>query len=154
MSQEQRDALVASGALFFQDGTQSTDLQNVDFTQTELIAALCFLVFERGWPIEITAVRTDHRDDSDLGAPPSYFGTHAHGWAVDCWPLNTRTAGDYIDATVGRFQRFLGDVAEAPFHKQTGLVGDGADSAVNFAAAGPTAFQDDGGPHIHLGVQP
>lgn len=153
MSQEQRDALVASGALFFQDGTQSTDLQNVDFTQTELIAALCFLVFERGWPIEITAVRSDHHDDSDLSAGPDFIGTHAHGWAVDCWPLNTRKAGDYIDATVGRFQRFLADVAESPFLYQIGLAGSSW-TGTNQIAAGATVFQDDGADHVHIGVKP
>lgn len=151
MSQEARDKLV--GALVFQKASQKSDLDSTALTHTELIALLTYLVFDRGWPIEITAVRTDHHDDSGLSWPPEYVGSHAHGWAVDCWPLNTLVAGDYVDASNARFQRFLDDCRVAPYLDQIGLAGT-AWSTENANCAGPTAFHDDGADHIHLGSQP
>lgn len=151
MSQEARDKLVA--ALIFQDASQKLDLESPTLTQTYLIALLTYLVFDRGWPIEITAVRTDHHDDSGLASAPQYVGTHAHGWSADCWPLNSLHAGDYVDARNARFQRFLDDVRVAPYLHQVGLAGT-AWSQENVDCAGPTAFHDDGADHIHLGAQP
>jgi hypothetical protein len=157
MSAQVREALVASPRTVFQtELAMHRDLLDPTDggTRTELIALLAHLVFDKQWAIEFTAIRTGHHDDTGLNPTPPHAGTHAAGWAVDCWPLASTTPGDYLDAGDERFRAFLRDVAQAPYHMQTGLVGDGADSAENFAAAGPTAFQDDGSPHVHIGAQP
>lgn len=153
MSQEARDRLVNSGSLFFQNPSQRSDLASVDLTHSELVALLIFLVFDKGWPLEITAVRSDHHDDSGLAPGPEHIGTHACGWAADLWPLNSRSAGDYTDASEARFQRFLNDVAAAPFLHQIGLAGT-ADTESNRAAAGSTVFSDSGADHVHVGSEP
>ncbi|MGA8574773.1 MAG: hypothetical protein WB609_03680 [Candidatus Cybelea sp.] len=150
MSLQARQGLVSR--LFFQDPTvQKADLlreapaRDAKFhgTQTQLIALLLGLL-QKGHQIEITMVQTGHHDDGPHG--------HAGGYAVDCWPLASAKAGDYIDASTEAFRTFLSDAAASPWLYQIGLVGDGADSKENFAAAGPTAFQDDGGAHVHLGA--
>lgn len=151
MSLEAREGLVNSGRLFFQDATQGPDLLDPNLTHTELIAMLIFLTSTCGHHIEVTAVRTDHHDDSGLSADG--VGTHACGWAVDCWPLSSATAGDYEDASTQAFQVFLRDIAEGPFLRQVGLAGTAATPA-NFTAAGPTAFDDGGADHIHIGTNP
>lgn len=151
MSQEARDRLC--GALVFQHDSQRSDLESVGLTSTYLIGLLTYLVFQRGWPIEITAVRTDHHDDSGLAPAPEHIGTHARGWAVDCWPLYAKIEADYIDAGNPRFQRFLQDCAQAPFLKQIGL-GGSAYTPHNVTAAGDTVFQDSVADHIHLGARP
>jgi hypothetical protein len=138
--------------LFYQDSTQKSDILDPNKTQTELIAALQSLL-KKGYHIELTAVNSDHHDDTNLNPTPPYCGVHAHGWAVDCWPLNSATPGDWVDASTHIFRQFLVDISKVPFYMQTGLVGDGADSAANFQAAGPGAFQDDGGAHIHIGTK-
>ena len=140
-----RQALVDSGHLFFQDDTQSSDLLDPAITQNSLIELLSEVI-GFGYHLEITAVKTDHHDDSGLG-----LHSHFNGYCADLWPLTGPTAGAYIDAGTLTFQGFLTNVASCPNLYQIGLVGDGADSPVNFKAAGPTAFQDDGGPHVHLG---
>jgi hypothetical protein len=146
MSQQARAALVASRNTFFQAASQRNDLLDETITKTELIALLSDLVAE-GWKIEFTAIKSDHHDDSNLG-------THCHfnGYCADLWPLNSFVAGDYMDAASPQFQAFLKAIAASPWLYQIGLVGDGADSPANFAAAGPTAFQDDGGAHVHVGA--
>jgi hypothetical protein len=145
MSMQARQKLVDS--LIFQDGIQATDIMDPSKTKTQLIALLLELV-DKGWHLEVTAVKSDHHNDSALG---EYC--HYNGYCADVWPLNSATPGDYIDASSPKFQQFLRDAATSPWLHQIGLVGDGADSPENFAAAGPTAFQDDGGAHIHLGAQ-
>jgi hypothetical protein len=147
MSIEARQALVNGGHLFFQDATQSSDLLDPNVTQTDLIALLQYLV-EKGYHIEITAVKSDHSDDSGLGEH-----SHFNGWCVDCWPLASATAGDYMDAITDAFQAFLRDVAAAPHLYQIGLAGEAAAFTDNFTAAGPTAFHDDGADHVHIGAQ-
>jgi hypothetical protein len=132
--------------LVFQSASQRADLLDLGKTQTQLIALLIGLA-DRGHIMEITAVRSDHHDDSALG-----LHCHANGYCVDLWPLTSPTPGSYLDASDPSFQDFLRDAAASPWLYQIGLVGDGADSAENFRAAGPTAFQDDGGAHVHLGA--
>lgn len=144
MSQEARDALVAK--LVFQRDSQRSDLENIDVTQTQLVALLTELT-NRGWNIEITSVRTDHSDDSALG-----FHCHAHGFCADLWPLASSTPGDYLDAGDPEFQEFLKDAAESQWIYQIGLAGSAWTSA-NAAAAGPTVFEDDGADHVHLGAK-
>ena len=85
MSQQARQYLVSK--LFFQDDTQKPDLLNENMTQTDLIALLVELV-NKGHHLEITAVRTDHSNDSGLGEH-----CHANGYCADMWPLTGPTAG-------------------------------------------------------------
>lgn len=151
MSMQARDALVNGPNTKFQRNTQRTDLLNPNLTQTDLIALLLALV-AKGHIILFTAVRTDHHDDSGLGRPPEYVGTHAHGWAADVWPLNSPDPTDYIDAGDPRFAQFLEDAAASPWLHQIGLAGT-ADTPANRAAAGATVFSDDGADHVHLGSQ-
>lgn len=151
MSLQARKQLVSQ--LVFQDPkVQEDDLLRVapapgvlfHGTQTQLIALLLGLII-KGHHIEITVVQTHHGNDGPHG--------HAGGYAVDCWPLASAKAGDYINASTEAFRAFLKDAAASPWLYQIGLLGDGADSEENFAAAGHTAFQDHGaGPHVHLGA--
>ena len=150
MSLQARNALVNSGRLVFQAASQRTDLLDPARVQTEVIAMLQYLT--REFWIELTAVRTDHHDDSDLNPTPPHEGTHACGWAVDCWPLNSSKPGDYMDAGDAHFRDFLGAIAQGPFYYQTGLAGE-AYTQENMAAAGAQAFCDDGGDHVHIGCQ-
>ena len=152
MSQQARDDLVNSGKLVFQDASQKSDLENTALTQTQLIALLQYLCVTKGHHIEITACRSDHHDDSDLAPTPPHLGTHAGGWAVDCWPLTDGTPGSYIDPSTQAFRDFLSDVKRAPYLLQIGL-GGAADTEANRAAAGDTVFSDDGADHIHCGTQ-
>lgn len=146
MSVEAREQLVNSGHLFFQDDSQKSDLLDPDLTQTGLIALLSDLVFRFGHHLEITAVRKDHHDDHALGVH-----CHFDGYAVDLWPLNSATAGDYMDAGSDAFKAFLEHGAESDWLYQVGLAGS-ADTPRNRYFAGRTAFEDDGGDHVHFGA--
>lgn len=146
MSEEARRDLIHSSHLFFQNQAQIQDLLNPQVTQTWLIALLQCIV-AKGFYLELTAVKSDHHDDSALG-----LRCHYNGYAVDCWPLNTPRAGDYLDATDPRFQTFLGFVSRVPYLYQIGLAGS-ADIQKNEEAAGATYFSDDGGDHVHLGAK-
>ncbi len=151
MSIQARDALVNGPSTKFQRSTQRIDLLNADLTQTDLIALLTELTM-KGHIILFTAVRTDHHDDSGLGRPPGYIGTHAHGWAADVWPLDSPDPTDFIDAADPRFAQFLKDAAASSWLHQIGLAGS-ADTPANRAAASATVFPDDGADHVHLGAQ-
>lgn len=144
MSQQARDALVKK--LVFQKDSQRSDLETIGVTQTNLIALLTDLT-DRGWHIEITAVKTDHHDDSALG-----LHSHFNGYCVDCWPLASATPGDYLDADSQEFADFLADADDSAYHYQTGLAGS-ANTAANQEAAGPSWFPDTGGDHVHLGAK-
>lgn len=150
MSQETRNALVASPNLFFQDESQRSDLLDETKTQTYLVAFLASITEK--WAFELTAVNSDHHDDTHLNPTPPYTGTHAHGWSADGWPLASQKAGDYLDAGDTRFQEFLRDCAQTQYLYQIGLAGT-AYTEANVTAAGPTVFQDDGADHVHLGTQ-
>jgi len=133
--------------LFFQDATQPTDLMDPTITQDCLISFLLDLL-SHGFHIEITAVKTDHHDDSALG-----LYCHFNGYAIDCWNLTGPVAGDYVDAGTQTFRTFLETAASNPYLYQIGLAGS-ADTPVNETVAGPTVFSDDGGDHVHFGSQP
>lgn len=146
---ETRQLLVAK--LFFQTESQKKDLLNPSITQTELIARLMHLINE-GYYFEITRVQSDHHDDCEG------HGCHHAGWAVDCWPLITAKAGDYLDASTGAFRAFLAACAKVPYLMQIGL-GGSAWSTANVEATGlslndASVFEDDGQDHVHLGVRP
>ena len=149
MSIEARQAIVQSSRTFFQVDSQRSDLLDPNITQTQLIAFLTHILAQ-GWAIEFTAICSDHHDDSCLTSPP-YCGTHAKGWAVDCWPLNTPKAGDYMDAGDPHFQKFLSQAMNAPFYMQTGL-GGSANTGANQVAAGGAWFPDSDADHVHFGT--
>jgi hypothetical protein len=138
MSLEMRESLVSR--LFFQDAESKSDLLNPDLTSTNLIQILIDLV-NLGHFIEITAVRTDHH-------PDGYLGIHSHqaGRAVDCWPLNSPTPGDYCDDLTS----FLNDLRKVPGIAQVGL-GGSAYSVSNMFKLGSLGFRDDGQDHVHIG---
>lgn len=146
MSMEARQMLVDSPRTFFQAESQREDLLNPEITQTYLIAMLLALV-NKGWNLEFTAIKSDHHDDSALGEH-----CHFNGYCADLWPLASPAAGNYLNAASPAFQQFLRDVAASPYLYQVGLAGS-ADSSVNRDCAGATCFEDDGGDHIHIGVQ-
>lgn len=147
MSQQARQQLVNSKNTFFQNDSQRSDLLDESITQTDLIALLIDLCETKGYPVEFTAIKSDHHDDRNLGEH-----CHYNGWCADCWPLATAKAGDYLDAGDERFAMFLRDVAAAQYLYQIGLAGSAYTSA-NVAAAGSSVFQDDGGDHVHIGAQ-
>jgi len=139
-----RQQLLDSGHLVFQNDTQSSDLLDPAITQNALIELLSEVV-GGGYHLEITAVKTDHHDDSALG-----LHSHFNGYCVDCWPLSDATPGNYVDAGTLTFQGFLAFCAGLPNLYQIGL-GGSADTDANLKAAGPTSFVDDGEDHVHLG---
>ena len=82
MSLQARQDLV--NKLVFQRDSEKSDLMDPNMTQTTLIALLLDLV-NKGHHIEITAIRTDHSDDSSLG-----LHCHHNGYCADLWPLAQR----------------------------------------------------------------
>jgi hypothetical protein len=152
MSLEARQQLVTSGRIIFQDEhngtpkpTQRADLLNPDLTKSDLIGLLLYIT--HFYPIEITAVRSDHHIDGD--GP----GLHNPGGsAVDGWPLNSPTPGDYMDQNALGFQTFLAALRKGPGYYDTGLGGD-AYTPANMKAAGTAAFEDNGLSHIHFGSE-
>jgi hypothetical protein len=158
MSQELRDALVASPNTIFQNPSERADLLDEAKTSTYLIELLYDICVTKNWAVEFTAIRSDHHDDSSLGEAPQYIGTHwggenGPGWAADLWPLNTPTAGDYIDASDPKFQQFLEACGVEPERMQTGLAGS-AYTHADVVAAGSGVFQDAGADHVHLSAKP
>lgn len=142
----QKLAALFNKQLFFQDATQYADLLDSTKTQDCLISFLLNLL-SHGFHVELTAVKTDHHDDSDLG-----LHCHFNGYCVDCWPLSSAKPGDYQDAGTKAFRKFLQTAASNPYLYQIGLAGS-ADTAANQVAAGHTVFSDNGEDHIHFGSQ-
>lgn len=145
MSMQAREQLVKR--LYFQRDSQRQDLLNdspTTGTKTELIALL--LEITEHYNLGITAVRTDHHDDSSLG-----LHCHYNGYAVDCWPTHTAGKDDWLDANDPTFGLFLEYAAGSPWLYQIGLAGS-ADTHENRQDAGATVFEDDGGDHVHFGA--
>lgn len=145
MSQDVRDMIANSANFFWNDPCEKEDIRDPNRTQTYLISILQEL-HDKGWYIKFTSVRCDHSDDSSLGKHG-----HAGGFAVDCWPLASPHATNYLDASDPRFQTFLRDVAKAQYLHQIGLAGS-AWTEKNIAACEGEAFHDDGADHIHIGA--
>jgi len=143
-----RKDLVDDGHLVFQRASQRSDLLDPNMIQTQVIAMLIYLTEHLGYDIEITALRSDHHDDSDLS--PNGVGTHAHGWGVDCWPLSDDNPGNYMVQDTHPFRQFLWDAAHGPFLLQIGL-GGAAYNQGDIEAAGSTAFEDSASDHVHIG---
>lgn len=148
MSLKVRQFIVDHKNTIFRAQCQRDDLLDPARTQTGLIALIVELL-QRGHILEFTAIRSDHHDDSNLDPTPPYVGTHAGGFAFDCWPLASPSPGDYLDASEPRFGAFLADAAASPWHFQTGLAGSALCTA-NVQAAGPGEFTDSGGDHVHV----
>lgn len=151
MSTQTRAQVATSKSLIFRSNTQMNDILSVTGVQTQLVAFLEYML-KNGAIMEVTAVKSDHSDDSSLGQPEAYCGTHAHGWAIDCWPLSEAKEGAYLDPEAEEFQHFLRLATRAPFFMQIGLAGT-ANTELNMLAAGPSGFVDDGADHCHLGTQ-
>lgn len=143
MSLETREKLCQR--LVFTDASQQSDLLDPNLTNTDLIALLLDAT-AHGEVLGITAVRSDHSDDSALG-----FHCHAHGFCADCWPMNSRTPGDWMSATDPLFAAWLARVSQSLWLHQIGLAGT-AWTQANVDAAGSTVFHDSGADHIHLGA--
>ena len=164
MSLEAREALVNNPNIRFQQDVQRTDLlteakpgQLFSGTTTELIAYVSGLL-AKNYIIGVTMVMTGHHDDGPDG--------HAGGKAMDMWPMSSNDISEgwkWLDAASVEFKQFLYDAGFSEYRRQVGLVGDGADSPDNFHYAikgceargnyvpDVSVFQDDGGPHVHLG---
>lgn len=153
MSAEARLAITQSPLVFFQMDACRTDLLDENWTDSNLIVLLQYLT-GKGHPIELTDVRTGHRDDG----PNGHFG----GRAMDFWPLKTATKDDWLDANDPRFATFLADLGAFPAIRQLGLAGT-ADTQANRTATGlpyeqwdarATCFSDEGADHLHAGIYP
>jgi hypothetical protein len=150
LSAATREALAASPHIVFRSPEQRDDIVNVNCVHTQLVAFLQYLVDSRVY-IEVTAVMSDHHNDLDLNPIAPHCGTHAGGWAIDCWPLLRPEEGAYLDAGDERFQSFLEVAKSGPWIYQIGLAGS-AYTPENIAAAGSLVFEDEGADHIHFGV--
>lgn len=145
MSLAVRQALVdpLNHRLIFQDETkQKPDLLNPSVTKSDLIALL--MMITSYYPIEVTAVKSDHHDD---GTGP---GLHWCGGALDGWPLNSYKSGDYMDQNSAQFRSFLAKLAASPYCYDIGL-GGSAYTPANLAACVGKGFQDAPVDHVHLG---
>ena len=134
--------------LVFQRDSQRADLMETTpglGAQTTLISCCLYLV-AKGHKIEVTAVKSDHSNDSNLG-----YHCHYNGFCMDCWPLNSMTPGDYVDPGTHAFRQFLVDLTTAPFILQVGLAGT-AFTQVNMERLGAYGFPDSGADHIHIGT--
>lgn len=145
VSLETRAVLVRHPKLILRSDSQRTDLLSPTLTQSYLVAFLLELL-DLGHYIEVTAVRSDHGDDSDLGEH-----CHANGYCADVWFNNSAQRGDYLSAADSRFVSALFDARHSNYLYQIGLAGS-ANNAGNRLAAGPTMFIDDGADHVHLGA--
>lgn len=158
---EERKRVANHPSLFFQDAVQKSDLLDVTKTNTYTIAALAYLL-DRGNILELTAVHSDHHDDSALNPDdPRHTGTHrggvepdgtpTGGFAFDFWFLKSWLKNDYCAATDHQFRLGLTHCSQAPFLHQVGLAGTAVNDE-NLAAAGATVFVDTGADHVHLGT--
>lgn len=143
-----RQALVDSPRTILKP-SQRADFLDIHKTNTNLVAFVLEMI-GKGHVMQFTAVRSDHHDDSAL-SPAPHAGTHAGGYACDCWPLSSSRANSWLVSSSPAFQEFLRDAAASPWLKQIGLAGT-AVNYLNELAAGHTVFVDSGQDHIHFGV--
>jgi hypothetical protein len=127
--------------------SQRADFLDESKVKSTLIALLADLL-GKGHIILVTCLFSDHHVDGGLGP-------HSHnpgGVAIDCWPLKSTKPTDFLDATDSRFHAFLHDIAGDKYEYQIGLGGSCA-IREDFAAAGSTAFADNGSDHVHIGAK-
>ena len=151
MSIQLRTEVATSPSMIYRSNMQQQDIMNPQATQTQLIAMLFYLL-QHGATLEVTSVRADHDDDLFLNPTPPHCGTHAGGWAIDCWPLSEPKEGAYLDPAEEQFAHFLRLLAGAPFLRQIGL-GGSSFTAMDMISAGITAFENSPQDHVHIGVQ-
>ena len=142
MSLEFRQKLVANSKLQFTNESQKQDLLDPTKTKTGLVAMLQYVLDHAQFGFKLTAVKTDHHDDSALG-PHSHFD----GQAVDGWPIDSN--GIYLDAN--DLSIWIEDIDDCNFIYQVGLAGS-AYTQDNMELLGDKGFQDSGADHIHLGA--
>ena len=141
MSEQARQALVASPKISFTDDLQRTDLLDVSLTSTYLIALLQWLLDNCAEPIELLAVRSDH---------PTPDGTWAHtgGHAVDLYPSNWKNREQEAVVAV------LKALAANPYCEAVGLGGvtQGWQDQVTWPSQYFVVFSDNTLDHIHCGT--
>lgn len=142
-----RQTLVNSGHLIFRSDQQKTDLLNPGITCYGLVLYLTDLCINKGYYIEVTAIKSDHSNDSSLGVHCHFFG-----WCIDCWPLNSATEGNYMLPDSPEMLKFLHDAGVDVNRWQIGEAGT-AWTHAEAIAAGSSVFHDDGADHIHLGAR-
>jgi len=142
-----RERLVNSGHLVFRSESQKEDLLDVTKTKIALVENLSYLVEVHGHHLEITAIKSDHRDDRDLGPH-----CHYNGFCADYYPLRSAKEGAYMSPDTLVFSTFLGHVARSPRIYEVGLTPEAWSWKNRTALLGVTIFPDSGGPHIHNGV--
>jgi hypothetical protein len=145
-----RRAIATSAHIIYRTPQQRDDIVSVTGVRTELVAFLRSMI-DAGAVLEVTALMSDHHNDLELNPVQPHCGTHAGGWAIDCWPLWRAEEGAYLDAQDPRFATFLRWAGQSPYLMQIGLAGS-AWTPENLAAAGEVAFQDEGNDHVHFGV--
>jgi hypothetical protein len=133
--------------LSFNDPLAHADLDDPNKTDTYVIAALQDLQQRQKHRILITAVRSDHDDDSCLGAD-----AHAFGKSVDLWHADWATVGD--DKIVDVITALLNN----PYVWSVGLGGSAAQYLQKFQALAAKidsrliVFQDNGSDHVHFQI--
>lgn len=133
--------------LFFQNPSQKADLLDEKKTQSVTIALLQDLLNKQHY-IELTAVKTDHHDDSGLG-----LHCHFNGYCFDGWFLNTPKAGDYAAVDSAVMIAGLHDAGADDHKYQIGETPDAYTHAEIVAAGTVGVFKDGGGSHIHFGAK-
>lgn len=125
--------------LSFEDNAAKGDLMDVNRTSTFLVALLEDLVLKAAHPILITAIRSDHHDDSGLG----HFG-HSGGWAADLWHADWEKVGDE------KIRDVIVALIANPYCWSIGLAGY-AQKFANLSSPDPRVviFLDDGADHVH-----
>lgn len=129
-----RSALASSPLITYRVPSDRDDLLDPAKTQEDLIAMLSIII-SQGIPFEVTSVRTDHGDDSELGPHG-----HARGFAIDVWPADSNA-----------FATFLQNAATHN-HLVTKIgLGGAAQHFFNAFAHGDTiVFTDNDQDHVHL----
>jgi hypothetical protein len=74
--------------------SQYGDLVDPQMTRDELVGMLMALLGRTQSAIYVTAVRSDHHDDSGLSPGPLHVGTHAYGWAIDILQVGLAGSAD------------------------------------------------------------
>ncbi|GAC1422374.1 MAG: hypothetical protein NVSMB64_30820 [Candidatus Velthaea sp.] len=127
-------------AVRIQNRIAAGDLLSAAITQTDLIALLARAVLPPedgglGYKLLLTAIRSDHGDDSALG-PHS----HAAGYAVDCWPQDE-----------SQLEEFIEDMAlKNRWVVKIGLGGSSRRLLTTLDFGDAIVFEDNDSDHVHL----
>lgn len=113
---------------------------------TNMIQLLHDILFVFKAPFLVTAIKTDHHDDSCLGAH-----SHFAGKCIDGWFLSGLGPTDYMMPDDASFAIWLKQIAHHPLTYSIGLGGSAYTPPLRLACA-PIGFEDSGEDHIHLAV--